>query len=195
MEQAPDGARRRERRKLTLSSKSGARRWAEARERQLLTHGPATARKEVPTFEVFAPRFLDGHARANRQKPSGVAAKETILRLHLIPLFGRKTLDAITNEDVQRLKLRLRDTAPKTTNNILATLRRLLSAAVEWDVIDAMPCTIRQVKTSRPVMSHRGARFTTSRPTSGSWRRHKWSMPTPTSSCFWAARRGCDAAR
>ena len=149
----PDGARRRERKKLTLSSKSGARRWAEARERQLLTHGPATVKKEVPTLEVFAPRFLDGHARANRQKPSGVAAKETILRLHLIPPFGRKTLDAITNEDVQRLKLRLRDKAPKTTNNILATLRRLLSAAVEWDVIDTMPCTIRQVKTSRPVMA------------------------------------------
>ena len=149
----PDGSRRRERKKLALSSKSGVRRWAEARERELLTHGPAKARKEVPTFEMFAPRFVDGHARANRHKPSGIAAKETILRVHLIPRLGGKKLDAITNEDVQRLKLRLREKAPKTINNVLATLRRLLSVAVEWGVIDEMPCTIRQVKTSRPVMA------------------------------------------
>ena len=150
----PDGARRRERKKLALSSKSGARRWAEARERALLIHGPAKAKKkEVPTLDMFAPRFLDGYARANRQKPSGIAAKDTILRLHLIPPLGRKKLDAITNEDVQRLKLRLREKAPKTANNVLATLRRMLSVAVEWGVIDETACTIRQVKTSRPVMA------------------------------------------
>ena len=149
----PDGSRRRERKKLALSSKSGVRRWAEARERELLAHGPATARKEVPTLDEFAPRFIDGHARANRHKPSGIAAKETILRVHLIPRLGRKRLDAITSEDVQRLKLGLREKAPKTTNNVLATLRRLLSVAVEWGVIDNMPCAIRQVKMSRPVMA------------------------------------------
>ena len=149
----PDGSRRRERKKLTLSSKSGARRWAEAREHELLAHGPAKSRKEVPTLELFAPRFVEGHARANRHKPSGIAAKETILRVHLIPRLGRKTLDAITNEDIQRLKLRLREKAPKTTNNVLATLRRMLAVAVEWGVIDTMPCTIRQVKTVRPVMA------------------------------------------
>ena len=67
--------------------------------------------------------------------------------------MGQKTLDTITNEDVQRLKLRLATRAPKTVNNVLATLRRLLAVALEWGVIDEMPCTIRQVKMSRPVMS------------------------------------------
>jgi hypothetical protein len=38
--------------------------------------------REVPTLREFAPRFLDGHARANRQKPSGIAAKEMIIRVH-----------------------------------------------------------------------------------------------------------------
>ena len=47
--------------------------------------------KEVPTLREFAPRFLDGHARANRQKPSGIAAKEMILRVHLMPALGHKT--------------------------------------------------------------------------------------------------------
>ena len=149
----PDGTRRRERKRVALSSKSGVRRWAEARERELLIHGPAKPRKEVPTLSTFAPRFLEGYARANRQKPSGVAAKETILRIHLVPALGRKRLDTITNEDVQRLKLRLKRKSPKTLNNVLATLRRLLAVAVEWDVIDAMSCTIRQVKSSRPTMA------------------------------------------
>jgi integrase len=152
----PDGRRRRDRRKAPVSSKSAARRWGQARERALLMH-PAVVlphpRKEVPTLAVFAGRFLNGYARANRQKPSGIAAKETILRRHVVPLMGRKTLDTITNEDVQCLKLRLATKAPKTVNNVLATLRRLLTVALEWGVIDEMPCTIRQVKMSRPVMS------------------------------------------
>jgi integrase len=145
----PDGARQlRERKRATMSSKSVALRWAEGRERVLFErlmnppqdHHP---RKEVPTLRAFAPRFLDGHARANRQKPSGVAAKETILNVHLVPLFGPTRLDAITTEDVQRLKNQLRDRAPKTVNNVLTVLNMLLKKAVEWNAIERMPCTIR----------------------------------------------------
>ena len=33
-------------------------------------------KRRCPTLKQFAPRFIDGHARANRQKPSGIAAKE-----------------------------------------------------------------------------------------------------------------------
>ena len=105
----PNGSRHRERSKAPVTSKSAAQRWGEDRERHLLQHGPANNRKRrCPHSKTFAPRFLDGYARANRQKPSGIAAKETILNVHLIPLLGTKRLDAITNEDVQRLKHRLR---------------------------------------------------------------------------------------
>ena len=51
--------------------------------------------KEVPTLRAFASRFLDGYARQNRQKPSGIAAKEMILRVHLVPTLGHKKIDAI----------------------------------------------------------------------------------------------------
>src|SRR5207247_8904292 len=88
-------------------------------------------------------RYRDGYARANRQKPSVIAAKETILNVHLVPLLGTKRLDAITSEEVQRLKNKLRDRAPKTVNNVLTVLNVLLKKAVEWNVIDRMPCTIR----------------------------------------------------
>jgi len=104
----------------------------------------------VPTLETFAPRFLDGYAIANRQKPSVIEAKESILKAHLIPLFGSKRLDAITSEHVQGIKRRLADRSPKTVNNVLSVLNMLLKKAVEWNVIDRMPCAIRLLPISKP---------------------------------------------
>ena len=132
----------RERKRIT-ASRSAAARWGQDRERHLLQHGPPKPKKEVPTLKQFAPRFVDGHARANRQKPSGIAAKELLLRVHLVPFLGHKRLDAITNEDVQRLKTSMVAKSPKTVNNALAVLSVLLKKAVEWGVIERMPCTIR----------------------------------------------------
>ena len=145
----PNGRRHRERCRLKVSSKSAALHWGRARERILLVEGLPKPRKEVPTLEVFAPRFIDGHARANRHKPSGVAAKETILRVHLVPQLGQRKLDAITTEVIQRPKSRLSTKAPKTVNNVLTTLNRLLKSAVEWDIIEQMPCTIRLLPVPR----------------------------------------------
>ena len=145
-----NGKRHRERRVIPSLSKSAAKRWGEERERHLLQHGPPHRAKEVPTLEEFAPRFIDGHAKANRQKPSGIAAKEMILRVHLVPFLGAKRVDAITNEDVQRLKARLGNKAAKTVNNVLAVLSMTLKKAVEWGVTDRMPCTIRQVPAPKP---------------------------------------------
>lgn len=142
----PDGRKHRERSKAPVKSRSGALRWGHDRERHLLLHGPAKPKKEVATLEQFAPRFIDGHAKANRQKPSGIAAKQMILRVHLVPAFGHKKLDAITNEDVQRLKLNLEAKSPKTVNNVLAVLSVLLKKAVEWGVIDRMPCSIKLLR-------------------------------------------------
>src|SRR5688572_33188157 len=81
----PNGRRYRERSKAPVASKSGALRWGQDRERHLVQHGPEPPKKEVPTLKEFAPRFMDDYVRANRQKPSGIVSKETILRIHLIP--------------------------------------------------------------------------------------------------------------
>jgi integrase len=146
----PNGERHRERRVITNLSKSAAKRWGQDRERHLLQHGPSQPAKEVPTLKEFAPRFLDGHARANRQKPSGIETKTSIVNVHLIPLLGTKRLDAIANEDVQKVKSHLADRAPKTVNNVLGVLSVLLRKAVEWDVIERMPCSIRLLATPKP---------------------------------------------
>ena len=108
--------------------------------------------KEVPLLEDFATRFIEADAVANRQKPSEVVSKRSILNAHLIPAFGGKRLDANTNADVQDLKHVLRDRAPKTVNNVLTVLRVLLKRAVEWDLVDRVPCTIRLLKVTKPKM-------------------------------------------
>ena len=149
----PDGTMKRERRKAPVLSKSGALRWGQAREREILRKGPTRSRKEVvPTLAEFAPRFLSGYAEANRQKPSGIAAKRTIIDIHLVPHLGWKRLDEIGNEEVQQLKNRLKDRAPKTVNNVLSVLNTLFRTAVEWKVIPEMPCRIRLLKVPRTEM-------------------------------------------
>jgi integrase len=144
----PDGKHSlRERRRAKMSARSAVVRWAEGRERVLFERlvNPAldTPKKEVPTLQAFAPRFIEGHAIANRLKPSSIAAKRAILRLYLIPMFGRRRLDAIKSEDVQRLKAQLEVKSPKTVNNVLNVLSVMLKRAVEWDVIERMPCTVK----------------------------------------------------
>ena len=107
--QLPDGRVVRERKKTSASSKLAAQKWAEARERVLLVHGkPKPVEKEaipqIPMMRDFAVRFLDGYAKANRLKPSGIASKEGVIRVHLVKAFGDTRLDEVTTEDVQRLK-------------------------------------------------------------------------------------------
>ena len=153
----PDGSRHRERSRAPIASKSAAQRWGAEREREWFNEltrprPEPTSRKEVPTLAAFAPRFVDGHARANRQKPSGIAAKETILNIHLVAWLGTKRLDAITTEEVQQLKHQLADRAPKTVNNVLTVLNMLLKKAVEWDVIKRMPCAVKLLPVPKPSM-------------------------------------------
>jgi hypothetical protein len=53
--------------------------------------------------------------------------------VHLVPSLDPKHLDAITTEQVQQLKNRLKARAPKTVNNVLTVLNvmHLSPAAVE----------------------------------------------------------------
>jgi integrase len=148
----PDGSLYRERKRASRFSKSAAQRWAQDRERYLLQHGPPTPKREVPTLETFAPRFVDGHARANRHKPSGIHVIESILRWHLVPALGPKRLDAITNEQVQRLKLALTHRSPKTVNNVLTVLSTLLKKAIEWGELERLPCAIKLLPNPKKIM-------------------------------------------
>ena len=99
----------RERRKAPTASKSTAQRWAESRERVLLVHGKPDRTKEAQQTTMlreFAPRFVEGHAKANRLKASGIASKECVRRIHLVPALRVKPLATITTEDVPATQIR-----------------------------------------------------------------------------------------
>jgi integrase len=81
-----------------------------------------------------------------------VAAKRNILRLHLSPALGKRRLDGITNEDIAHLKAGLGRLNPKTVNNVINVLSKMLNVAVEWGVIERSPCTIKLLKTTNPIM-------------------------------------------
>lgn len=121
------------------------RRDAEAYERQLRASllAPAPQRKEVPTLSAFMTRYMEGHAKANRQKASSIATKKSIFDNHLIPRLGPRRLDQITDEDIQQLKAGLADRHRKTVNNVLTVLCNVLREAVKWKVIAVMPCSVR----------------------------------------------------
>ena len=139
----PDGRKIRERRVPPVKSRTAALRWGQALEQELLRRNGLSF-MAAPTLREFAPRFLD-HCRSERHKHSGVVRKESALRVYLLPILGRRRLSEISAEDIARVKLRLRDHAPSTVNNTLTVLSSLLKLAVEWNVIDRMPCTIRML--------------------------------------------------
>lgn len=146
-----DGTHRRDRKiPEGVTSKSAAERWGGDRLRHLQLTGGATP--DVPTVAAFWPRFLENYVRANRQKPSTIVSKESIWKHHLEPVLADKRLDAITNEDVQSLKKRTEHHSPKTTNNVLTVLGKMLRTAVDWDVIEAMPCKVKLLKAQPPEM-------------------------------------------
>lgn len=144
----PNGQRIRERRKVHVSSRSAAKRWGEERQNFLAANGDEK-REEVPTLEAFSPRYIEQHAKANRQKHSTIIQKERIIAHHLKPRLGRKRLSDISDADVQKLKSDLLERSAKTVNNVLTVLNTMLKAAVRWRVIDRMPATIELVKVDR----------------------------------------------
>src|SRR3954467_15937847 len=139
----PDGTVLRERRKAPTASKSAAQRWAEARERVLLVNGKPDRAKEVlrppTTLREFAPRFLEGHAKANRLKASGIASKECALRIHLVPALGDKPLAAVTTEVVQAPEVRTRHEVTADGEHHADGLNVLMRTKVECDVIERVP--------------------------------------------------------
>jgi hypothetical protein len=95
--------------------------------------------KNLHTRRIHA-AVSGGHAQANRPKPSGIAAKETIFRVHLLPRLRQKPLDAVTTEDVQQLKAGLAGRSAKTVNKVSTVLSVALKTALEWNVIERVPC-------------------------------------------------------
>lgn len=110
-------------------------------ERQLrdqLARGEHAAHKP-PTFAAWAEEYEAAGMVDN--KPSTRAAKVQVVRDYLLPAFGPMRLDRVGVEAIERTKAAwlATGTAPKTINNRLTILRRMLSVAHEWGRIRSVP--------------------------------------------------------
>jgi integrase len=106
---------------------------------ELSPTGPPRERKEVPTLEEFSKLYLDVAAADN--KPSTLDTKRQIMRQHVLPHLGRARLDAVRYAEIQDLKLRLLGggLGPKSVNNVLTVLRRMLEIARKREIVTAVP--------------------------------------------------------
>lgn len=155
---AVGGRRVRLRRRSPFSGKRETKAWAQELVAEIqatggkLRGGPvAVADLEVPTIREYARTYLAA-SRVEGQKPSTVAAKERILRLHVVAHLGEVPVDRVGAREVSRLKAamveRERPAKPKTINNVLAVLSGMLRHAAEHGVMNAAP-RVRLLKVPR----------------------------------------------
>lgn len=116
------------------------RKGALAEERQILEdrlHGPK--KKEVKTSE-FASEWFEVYVKTNNRF-SEQTNKRRMLHKHLVPSFGSLCLSEIDTALVERFKARLVASGrkPKTVNNVLACLGKMLRTADEWGYATATP--------------------------------------------------------
>ena len=93
------------RKRSPIQSRAGADQFEHQLRTELLT--PArTPTKEVPKFAAYATEFMDTYVVANN-KPSERSMKASILKHHLLPVFGNLPLDAIKMHPIEVLKASL----------------------------------------------------------------------------------------
>jgi integrase len=147
--QHPDGRVERVRKASPVNTRRGAEQYERELRQALLNGTYGKEKKEVPTLEQFQERFLT--YSENNNKPSQVYAKRGILKNHLVPVFGKLRLDAIGLAEVeaykaQKLKEKL---TPKSVNNHLAVLHKLLAVAVESGDLAQLP-RIKMLRAAKP---------------------------------------------
>ena len=117
---------------------------------------PPPTKKEVATVREFSKIYLD--VSRVRNKSSSVDAKDAVLRVQLLPRIGDLRLNEVTYAVIEDLKVELARTPianatrrddepakkirllkPKTINNCLTVLRRMLSIARKRGLIENVP--------------------------------------------------------
>ncbi len=131
-----------------INTKRGAEQFEMLLRQKKMDEDQASQSQPIPKiFQEYAETFMNDYARVEN-KPSEVASKERILQNHLLPAFGGMRLDAITRDDIKTyrsIKLKA-NYNPKTINNHVAVLCRILSEAVESGFISFVP-RVRRLKT------------------------------------------------
>jgi len=133
----------------TFENKAAARAW-EAAEKTARNLGAwVDPRHASLTFAEVASRWLD----SNPAKRAGTIERdEAIVRVHLLPPFGRRPIGAVTQPDVQAVVTRwAKSAAPRTVRRQYGTLRAIFAYAVNADWLSRSPCRNVNLPEAAPV--------------------------------------------
>jgi integrase len=97
----------------------------------------------APILDELRERYMRDHAKPFK-KSGSVANDERLWRLHIIPVLGKKRVDAVTRADVLSLHGSLAD-KPATANACVALLSKAFNLADDWGW-RATPNPCRRVK-------------------------------------------------
>jgi integrase len=102
----------------------------------ILGNDPQRQREELRTIPTFAEFIRDSYLPFAKNVKRSWRTDETILRIHIIPRFGRLPLDQISNQGIADLLRHKQNTgyASGTTNRVLVLLRFVFNLAHKWGV-------------------------------------------------------------
>ena len=126
-------------------SLSDARRLAARLLRQVaLGEDPLEKKREarsVPTFADFIEQQYLPYVKSYKRS---WATDVSLLKNHLLPRFGRRYMDEITRQDIQKMHhdRRASGALPGSANRLLIMMRFIFNLALKWEVsgIKANPC-------------------------------------------------------
>jgi integrase len=151
----PDGSRTRVRKVSPLPTKRGAAQYErEVREAVLARAcggGEETEETAAPKFAAFAEFFIETYATTNN-RPSTVREKRRALRRGMLEHIGHLRLDQISARHVESFKARRKKdgVGPKTINEEIAILSKILGYAEEIEELRRPPPKIRRLKVPKP---------------------------------------------
>jgi len=97
------------------------------------------ARRTAPTVAEFVEDYLERHAKRFKRSWK---KDEQILNREVIPVWGKRKLASITNDDIERLNESIINrNAPGMANNCFQIVRKMFNFAVEKKKMPYSPCS------------------------------------------------------
>lgn len=137
----------------TFSAKIDAEGWLSSERRVLESHHWTSPKQrqaereramradQLKTFRRFAMRWLEGKSRSIRAQTE--SSYRSSLEIHLLPTFGDRRLDEISEEDVEVWFYGYGDQTPTARAHAYQVLKGVMLAAAEASVINRNPCRIK----------------------------------------------------
>lgn len=95
-------------------------------------------RSNVPTFKAYAEKWMKTYKEAIL-KPTTLKGYRSNLKTHLYPTFGKKPLNEITTDDVQKFLNEREDLAKNTVHTMFVLFSEIMDSAFEDRLIPANP--------------------------------------------------------